>query len=697
MDDLIGMDLGRYRILERLGEGGMATVYKAYDTRLERDVAVKVIRTDLFGPAMIEAILKRFDREAKGLARLTHPNIVGVIDYGEYEGSPYLVMTYLVGGTLKKMLGQRMPWQEAVRLLLPIAHALEFAHQHNIIHRDVKPSNILLTENGQPMLTDFGIAKILDLEEGQTLTAPGVGIGTPEYMSPEQGLGRAVDARTDVYSLGIVFYELITGRKPYIADTPMAVLEKHLHDPLPRPSSLVPDLPDDVEKLLLKSLAKETRDRYQSMDELAAALENLLHSHAVQVAVSAGQGRLVQAGQVYPTQLAPKPAPFPTRGAAPPAETVHARQQPPVGGTRQFPTAGLPSGQPAAGHRLNWLWIAGGLLLGICAIAAVVFGVLYIANRPASTLPPVAALPSPSPTTRPVPVDTGVPTQPAPSIPSDTPPQPVFNQPILLTYMSGSSYESANADVFIVGENGNSATCIACNICYEGEPSVSPDGSSVVFQSACSAAGTDLYLVSTSGYGSRALTSTASLSEREPAFSPDGSQIAYRVSAVDTDRNLNGEIYVMNADGTDQRSLGIQGRGPVWSPDGSRLAYMSNESGTWQIYVYTFSTRQSQQITRLNVNCRWPAWSPDGQYLAYNTSPTAVSLDPDSIWYIKADGSGTPTLVVDAEGGAGRPSWSSNGWIAFNTVNGIECIQQDGNGRHVIISDSKAYAASWSR
>ncbi len=291
MSDLTGHSLGRYQILEQLGQGGMATVYKAYDTRLERDVAVKVLRTDQFAPATLERILKRFEREARALAKLTHPNIVGVIDYGEHEGAPYLVMEYLPGGTLKQRLGKPMPWQDALRLLLPIADALNYAHQHNILHRDVKPSNILLTENGQPMLTDFGIAKILDLEDGQTLTATGVGVGTPEYMSPEQGLGKPVDARTDVYSLGIVLYELVTGRKPFQADTPMAVVLMQATEPLPRPTHFVPDLPEAVEKLLLKALAKQPQDRYASMAEMAAAMERIVVS--VQSSVFSGQSSVV--------------------------------------------------------------------------------------------------------------------------------------------------------------------------------------------------------------------------------------------------------------------------------------------------------------------------------------------------------------------------------------------------------------------
>jgi len=279
---LIGKSIGRYHILEQIGEGGMATVYKAFDTRLEREVAVKVLRAGLFGVEVLERVHKRFEREAKAVAKLAHPNIVRVHDYGEHQGQPYLVMEYLSGGTLKALLGKPTHWREAVELLIPVAQALEYAHEHRVVHRDIKPSNILLTAKGQPMLTDFGIAKILDLEDGQTLTAAGVGVGTPEYMAPEQGLGKDVDGRADIYSLGVVLYEMITGRKPYQADTPMAVVLKQMTDPLPRPSSYVPGLPAPVEQLLFKAMTKEPKNRYETMMALAVALSKLLRGQAEQ-------------------------------------------------------------------------------------------------------------------------------------------------------------------------------------------------------------------------------------------------------------------------------------------------------------------------------------------------------------------------------------------------------------------------------
>jgi len=280
MLELAGQSIGRYHIIEHLGEGGMAVVYRAYDTHLDCDVAIKFIRTDMLMVGELEVALKRFQIEARKTARLIHPNIVRVMDYGEHNGKPYLVMVYLPGGTLKKILGHPVPVIESARLLAPIARALEYAHQQSVIHRDVKPANILLTDAGQPMLSDFGVAKVL-VSEGERsghLTGTGIGIGTPEYMAPEQVMGVPIDHRVDIYALGVVLFELVTGRRPFIADTPMAVAIKHITDPLPRPKDIIPDLPDEVERVLFKALAKKPEDRYQNAGDLASVLERL-HIH----------------------------------------------------------------------------------------------------------------------------------------------------------------------------------------------------------------------------------------------------------------------------------------------------------------------------------------------------------------------------------------------------------------------------------
>ncbi len=296
MVDYSGRDIGRYHIIRPLGTGGMAVVYQAFDERLEREVAVKVIRIEEFAPSLLERVLQRFEREAKTLARLNHTNIVPIIDFGQEDNLPYLVMPLFQGGTLANFLGAPMPAAQAARLLTPLADALAYAHGKGVLHRDIKPSNILINETGQPMLTDFGIAKLLEGEHGQTLTGTGVGIGTPEYMAPEQGMGREVDARADIYALGVVLYELVTGQKPYSADTPMAVVIKQINDPLPRPRDLNAAIPEACEQLLFKALAKEPANRYGTMEAMRDALSRLAEGRA-----DAAPGPLPTAAPESPT------------------------------------------------------------------------------------------------------------------------------------------------------------------------------------------------------------------------------------------------------------------------------------------------------------------------------------------------------------------------------------------------------------
>ena len=308
-DELIGREIDRYKILSLIGKGGMATVYKAYDTRLERDVAIKVIRRDTFSQDDMDMLLKRFEREAKSLAGLSHPNIVGVMDFGKFEGSPYLVMEYVPGGTLKAWLGEPIPWRGAIQMVLPIARALEYVHARGIINRDVKPSNILMTESGQPMLTDFGLIKAFgeNDKEATSLTGSGMSLGTPDYMAPEQWTGETT-VQSDLYSLGVVLYEMITGHRPYVADTPAGVLLKQANEPLPLPKSYIPDLPQDVESVLLKSLAKDPVNRYPDMTTFVAELQSLLDGRAVTAAaIDTEQLRMQMTGHAIKAKPAPKP------------------------------------------------------------------------------------------------------------------------------------------------------------------------------------------------------------------------------------------------------------------------------------------------------------------------------------------------------------------------------------------------------
>ena len=273
MQNLTGKSLGRYRILQRVGRGGMAEVYQAYQPSLDRHVAVKVLH-----PFLLEedGARERFQREARAVAALRHPNIVQVFDY-DNEGDVYfMVMEFIDGPNLKAVLqehatqGARLAPEQVVEIINGIGGALAYAHRQGMIHRDVKPQNIMFTREGQPLLTDFGIAKIVG---GGAGSASGSLSGTPAYMSPEQGRSLPLDNRTDIYSLGVVLYEMVTGRVPFDADTPFAILIKHINEPLPRPRTLDPAISPALERVILTALAKTPDERFATADEMARAVQ----------------------------------------------------------------------------------------------------------------------------------------------------------------------------------------------------------------------------------------------------------------------------------------------------------------------------------------------------------------------------------------------------------------------------------------
>ncbi|MBZ0287459.1 MAG: serine/threonine protein kinase, partial [Anaerolineae bacterium] len=256
---MIGTRLGPYELIEEVGKGGMATVYRAYQPNVDRFVAVKVIHRSVATDA---ASLERFQREARLVTRLEHPHLLPIYDYDGAHDPPYIVMRYLESGTLKDVLDQgRLPYDEIVYMMRQIASALDYAHRRGIIHRDIKPSNIMIDAEGNAFLTDFGIARMT--EAGQGLTQTGYAVGTPGYMSPEQGMGEEeVDGRADIYSLGVMLFQMLTGRLPYQAETPLATILKHMHDPIPKPSGVNPDISPDVDAVLTRAMAKKREDRY---------------------------------------------------------------------------------------------------------------------------------------------------------------------------------------------------------------------------------------------------------------------------------------------------------------------------------------------------------------------------------------------------------------------------------------------------
>ena len=385
----------------------MAIVYKALDTHLENFVALKVIRQDWLAIEGSGNLLARFEAEAKQVARLSHPNIIPILDYGEGKGIPYLVMKYIPGGTLKERLGQPIPYREAARLLIPIARALSYAHQQGLVHRDVKPANILLTETGEPMLTDFGLAKILFAEKTRAdLTGSAVVLGTPEYMAPEQALGKAVDARADIYALGLVFYEMITGRKPFTADTPMAVAMKHITQPVPPPQQFISNLPAMVEQAILRALAKEPENRFSD----AAAFGNALERIAAGVVQAAAQPAPAQPEQPAPSQTPParsKPPQVSARPASSPSQAAPVR---PVSN----PPSAVPALQAPTTRRAPALAAAGvtGVIVVVCLVAAVLAALLVWLPSIRKTPSPISSIPTPKSQT-PIPTIPRSPTPPA--------------------------------------------------------------------------------------------------------------------------------------------------------------------------------------------------------------------------------------------------------------------------------------------
>ncbi|WP_119072302.1 serine/threonine protein kinase [Aggregatilinea lenta] len=275
---MIGSRLGPYEIMDEIGHGGMATVYRAWQPSMDRFVAIKIIHRAI---ATEGTSLDRFEREAKLIARLEHPHILPIYDYNGMHDPPYIVMRYMPTGTLKDILQRdHLQFTEAAYLVRQVASALDYAHRQGVIHRDVKPSNIMVDGDGNAFLTDFGIARILESAEG--LTASGLAVGTPGYMAPEQGMGLQIDNRADIYALGVMMFEMITGHTPYRAETPMGVILKHISDPVPLASTENPDISPDVDKVLLRAMSKDPNDRYQTATEMADDLIEAMGPSAAQ-------------------------------------------------------------------------------------------------------------------------------------------------------------------------------------------------------------------------------------------------------------------------------------------------------------------------------------------------------------------------------------------------------------------------------
>ena len=667
MASLEGQTIGRYHILEQLGKGGMAVVYRGFDYRLERSVAIKVIRT---GGEEDEIFLKRFEREAKSLAQLQHPHIVGVIDFGEHEGLPYLVMEYLPGGTLKQLMGRPMECHQAAELLAPVARALEHAHQAGILHRDVKPANILLTAQGQAMLSDFGIAKILESNgSNDTLTGTGVGIGTPEYMAPEQWLGKA-EERTDIYSLGVVLYELITGMRPFSADTPAAVLLKVHTDPLPSPKRLVAGLPDEAETILLRALARKPEDRFASMGDFARALERLARSTSSPQETTAPSTARGAATEYLPVR---QPVTTTVAASGPPNSARGSGAPPPAA--------------PKPGRSGLWTGLLiGGGAVGLCVVIILVVVLLrgFPFGSPAAAVMPTA-VPTLAPTAAPVATD--VPTAAPVPTATDAPPAatatPVPTEPIPTATLAFSSlpggctgklaffsYRDGNDNVYLMNADGTDPQRLTDYTGMDKLPVWSPDGQRIAFTSMRN--GWNVYMMGADGSSVVQLTKvnyeiyanawsaditalllTGRSGQRWEVFKFSGDGDLTRpvsseaVSLHDIHYGVEPDvIFYISGDGAGQtlwqENLANQVKtvivantnffyGFSLSPDGQTIIYSTGG----QLYSIRVDGTQRKQLTNSAGGNFSPAWSPDGLKVAF----TSGRNGNNEIYMMNADGS----------------------------------------------------------
>jgi serine/threonine protein kinase len=363
---MLPQQVGRYLIQSEIGRGGMATVYQAYDPRFKRDVAIKILPPQFLHDPSFRA---RFEREAQIIAAIEHPAIVPVYDYGEEAGQAYLVMRLMSGGTLSQRLEKGpLSLSEVAQIFTRLAPALDEVHRRGIIHRDLKPSNIMFDRYGEAYLTDFGIARMA--ESTSALTGSSI-VGTPAYMSPEQARGDVeLDGRSDIYALGAILFELLSGKQPYQSTTPMGVMLKHVSDPVPRLSEVRPDLPAESQGIIDRAMAKDRLQRYASVRDMAQSLEEISHIPPA----AGGKSDMAQAGPGAPPTRAPTPVPG--------IDEISSRSS-----VVSLSKKGLP----------GWIWILVGsiLVIGLCGVAGLILagGRFFLSSPiPDATQPP--ALPT---------------------------------------------------------------------------------------------------------------------------------------------------------------------------------------------------------------------------------------------------------------------------------------------------------------
>jgi serine/threonine protein kinase len=687
MTDLVGQTLlERYRIDKFLGRGGMAEVYRAWDVKRSVYVALKVLNEDLSDDYVF---LNRFSREARALELIQHPNIVRFFGFEESQDGAFLVMEYIDGTTLRrqlKLLKRPLSLPEALSVLQPVCSALHYAHQMGIYHCDVKPANIFIERGGRVVLGDFGIAR---LSESATVTFSTP--GTPAYMAPEQCRGEEVDARTDVYSLGVTTYEILTLDRPFKGETEGTTgsrgervrWEQMNVPPLP-PRRINPDISPVAEAAILRALEKEPQQRQQG-------------------------------GLAFYKEFSADEQPVPFDEISWTEDQRRTTLQPPATPQKRMGLFAILGGIGALflfvllfklvtpqSTKVEDATSVEELVAQLTVDAATANARATLDHSKTTPTPvpedtptnslPATDTPQPSSTYTPEPIiHTSTPTYVSSRTMTPSPTASHSETPLRIVFVLGSPRDT---DIYLIDSNGSNRRQIAGSGYDEAEPDWSPDENYIAYQSN-GAGNYDIWIIDINGRQQQQLTTT-SVDEREPNWSPNGQQIIYRRGG---EPNGDGELWVMDHNGRNQHRLGkqiIKGRSPVWSPDGRQVAFMSERSGSWDIYLFDLNNDDVRRLTHCAANCRFPNWSPDGQFVLYHSTRSVSSFTPAQIWRQRADGGGSAELVAEGDN-PGRAVWSVEGVIAFNTDDGIDIVNADSSNRHMLRNSDDGWAPDWSR